>query len=268
MAQMDHNLLLLQLCIMKTQQPQQPQKIQDGVTRLGACYRIDSKPRPGVEAPLSSEVRADLAFESINDFPKIVRFMNDLYFSTLKTWKIIALEIEISETTLHSFRNCPLPQNFNTTTLNKIRKWFCKYVTLENQPSQQSQPSQKTQPQSWYLTVEAYCKLIEYKNEQKTSYAKIVKEIGICETTLHKFRKDKHISEASLGKIAVRYKNMVFPPKEILEKANANIEKTRKEWGKLGEPKANPQIIFKYLETKEAQELYQKNSGERSHRKN
>ena len=52
--------------------------------------------------------------------------------------------------------------------------------------------------------------------------------------------------------------NMIFPPKEILEKANANINKTLEEWKKLGQPKANPQIIKEYLETKEAQELYQK----------
>ena len=50
--------------------------------------------------------------------------------------------------------------------------------------------------------------------------------------------------------------NMIFPPKEILEKANANINKTYEEWKKLGKPKANPQIIKEYLETKEAEELF------------
>ena len=37
--------------------------------------------------------------------------------------------------------------------------------------------------------------------------------------------------------------NMIFPPKEILEKAKANIDKILEEWEKLGKPKANPQII-------------------------
>ena len=50
--------------------------------------------------------------------------------------------------------------------------------------------------------------------------------------------------------------NMIFPPKEILEKANANFNKTAEAWEKLGRPKANPEIIKKYLETKEAVNLF------------
>ena len=50
----------------------------------------------------------------------------------------------------------------------------------------------------------------------------------------------------------------IFPPKEILEKSNANIKKTKEELEKLGQPKANPQIIKEYLETKEIEELSQK----------
>ena len=49
--------------------------------------------------------------------------------------------------------------------------------------------------------------------------------------------------------------SMTFPPKEIMEKANANIDKTEEEWRKLVQPRANPKIIRQYLGTKEAEDL-------------
>ena len=49
---------------------------------------------------------------------------------------------------------------------------------------------------------------------------------------------------------------LIFPPKEILEEANAYADKTWDEWAKLGFHSSDHEIIQDYMRTKEAEELY------------
>ena len=50
--------------------------------------------------------------------------------------------------------------------------------------------------------------------------------------------------------------NLVFPPKEIMEKANAFLDKQWDEWVELGERPCDAKGILKYLESEEAEKLF------------